>query len=55
VEVWVLRDRDYAAARAVVDAFNEPVDAPDWTCQACGKSSPATFETCWACAEPRPQ
>ena len=49
VEVWVVRDRDHDRARQVVENLKQEVQAEDWECAQCGKSSPATFETCWHC------
>ena len=49
VELWVVRDRDFDGAKAVVDKLQMSVDEPDWSCPACHKANPATFETCWSC------
>ena len=54
VEVWVVRDRDYDAAMDIVARLRDPLEEPDWTCVACGKTSPASFETCWSCGAARP-
>jgi hypothetical protein len=48
-EVWVLRDRDFDRARAVVSELTEARSLGERTCAACGTTSPSTFEVCWQC------
>lgn len=45
VQVCV-EDHDALAASAIL---NRPTGGPDRECRACGETSPAGFETCWAC------
>lgn len=48
--VWIRGDADYAAARAVVEAFEQgPASGPDWRCPRCGETNAATFGLCWSC------
>lgn len=52
-EVWVLEDRDYDRAAAILEAQQQPLDEPDWYCTKCHNANPASFETCWHCGSAR--
>jgi len=47
-ELWV-GEADWVPARRALERFNRPIDQPDWTCDRCGSSNPATFDLCWHC------
>lgn len=49
-ELWVLRDNQQQAAKAIVAEMQKPVEGVDWTCPACSNGNPATFDFCWSCA-----
>ena len=48
-ELWIQNDSDYDRANQVLEVFTAEVEEPEWPCDQCGKSSPATFEFCWHC------
>ena len=48
-EVWVVRDRDFEKAVAIVEETQKSPLASDWTCAQCTNPNPATFDTCWHC------
>ncbi len=63
--VGVLRSEYFAALELVLEEHLNPTelaeedrtsdtsatdsDAPDWTCEHCDESNPATFDVCWNC------
>ena len=51
VELFVVRDRDYARAMTVIEGLQREPEGGEWHCDDCGQSSPATFELCSACGE----
>jgi len=53
--VWIRDNDQYAAARAVVAAFEaDAEDTPDWHCPRCGEDNAGTFALCWNCRRPAP-
>ncbi|HJP34966.1 MAG: DUF2007 domain-containing protein [Gammaproteobacteria bacterium] len=50
-ELWVLRETDVAAARAIVKKALEapPPDAAPWECHHCGEACEPQFNACWRC------
>lgn len=51
-EVCVVRDEDYAGARAVVDDVEtrrRAPEGPECKCGHCGEMNPQGFELCWRC------
>ena len=54
-EVWLVRGKDEARARTVLDAYRERSRSklgPDVACPACGADNPSNFELCWRCRKP---
>jgi len=56
-EVWVVQERDLAAAAALLRGWRqgppEPRDDATWTCANCGEVLEAQFQVCWRCATAR--
>ena len=52
-ELWVVRDRDEALARRLVDQAMARDNEPDWSCGNCGNANPDSFERCWSCGSNR--
>jgi hypothetical protein len=48
-ELWVLADKDYQRAVALLDRSLSGRGEADWQCAACGESNGASFELCWRC------
>jgi hypothetical protein len=57
IAVWIARDADVDAARAIVTdtlaAIDDTSDHRPWTCSACGEHNPRSFELCWQCQHER--
>jgi hypothetical protein len=49
VELWVVRDKDYDQAMAIINDFQNTGVSCDWTCLACGEENGEAFEYCWNC------
>ena len=47
-EVWVLYEKDFPTAEAILRALSTQRDSPPWTC-ACGESCEGQFTQCWRC------
>ena len=54
MELWVVEDRDYDRACAVLDAALSDASAPGWQCPGCGEANDASFELCWQCGTAGP-
>ena len=55
-EIWVVDDRDFDRARALVDAVvAAPVSDPPWRCALCGEQMEGQFTDCWRCGVARPE
>ena len=52
-ELWVVEDRDYDAAVAIIDSALSESDASGWTCPRCRESNGPAFESCWKCGAAR--
>ena len=48
LEIWV-DETDYDKALANVEQLTANSNAPDWLCNQCNESNPASFELCWQC------
>ena len=48
-ELLVPADFEARALAAIVEATTQ--EGPDRVCNACGETSPHTFETCWQCGQ----
>ena len=46
-QLWVLEDKDYGPACAVLASALSDKDAPPWQCSACGEANDAAFDFCW--------
>jgi len=56
-EIWVIEDRDFDRARALVDAVLA-TDHPDesaWRCASCDEPMEGQFTNCWRCGVARPR
>jgi hypothetical protein len=53
-ELWLLRDAEFAAARALLRELQEPSNMPLWNCRGCGEESEGQFGECWNCQTTRP-
>jgi hypothetical protein len=54
-EVWLVRRKDEARARKVLDDFRARASSklgPEVTCPSCGAENPSNFELCWQCRKP---
>jgi Putative prokaryotic signal transducing protein len=47
-EVWVLFEKDFQAAEAVLRSINSQANLPAWKC-ACGENCEGQFTQCWRC------
>ena len=47
-EVWVLLEKDFQRAEAILRSINASTQLPKWTC-ACGESCEGQFTQCWRC------
>ncbi len=52
-ELWVVNEKDYTAAQAIIDEIKSPSDKPPWFCSNCGEENDASFEFCWQCQTER--
>ncbi len=50
-ELWVVEERDYPRAVALLQGLRAGSAEPDWVCGACGETNPDSFETCWHCGQ----
>lgn len=49
-ELWVVQERDFERARAVVREFESaPRVTGSRRCAACEEDSPSNFQVCWSC------
>ena len=55
-ELWVIDDRDFDRARALVDGIVAAAQAsgPPWRCASCGEQMEGQFTDCWSCGDSRP-
>lgn len=53
-EVWIIDDRNFEEAVAVVQASQRDVSESDWQCSRCANANPGTFESCWHCGSDKP-
>jgi len=53
-ELWVVRDTEFNAARALLSELQHPTSMPAWWCRACGEQSEGQFGQCWKCQSTRP-
>ena len=58
-EIWVIEDRNFDRARALVDAIlaTDHTGEPAWRCTSCDEPMEGQFTNCWRCgaARPRPE
>ena len=56
-EIWVVDDRDFEHACALVDEVVSTADAPapPWRCASCGVQMEGQFTDCWRCGTSRPE
>ena len=47
-EVWVLHEKDFQTAEAILRAVRSQPDLPAWRCS-CGESCEGQFTQCWRC------
>jgi hypothetical protein len=54
-ELWVEDGADYAAAVALLEAWQHPTGAAgaEWTCSRCGEKLESQFSKCWKCGTRR--
>ncbi len=45
----LVRIRDEAGARGLIEAYEQGESGPEWTCESCGEANGARFEVCWQC------
>ncbi len=50
-EIWVAQD-DFDTALKIIEVALLSSNKPDWHCDECGESNPASFEICWHCESP---
>lgn len=49
-ELWILNDRDYDRAVAVIDTeIDNPVARAPWHCDYCNEDNEGSFDVCWKC------
>ena len=53
-EVWIADDRDYARAKALVDALDDTRSRGQWHCTLCGEDNDESFDLCWKCQAQNP-
>ncbi len=53
-ELWV-EERDYPAAKRVIDEMDREQNLPGWRCPNCGERVEGQFDVCWNCGTPRPE
>ena len=55
-EIWVIDDRDFDRARALVKTIVATVreSEPPWRCASCGEQMEGQFTNCWRCGASRP-
>lgn len=55
-ELWVMDDRDYDAAAALLDDIfdRDRPEGKSWLCPGCGENNGPAFEICWNCAKTQP-
>ena len=51
-ELWVLEDKDWEQAQAVLAEIAETSDA-EWTCNFCQENNADSFDCCWNCRNER--
>ncbi len=54
-EIWIERDCDYERARLIVERYERESkklvgEEAEIACKNCGEENPATFQSCWSCA-----
>ena len=56
-EIWLVDDRDFERARALIEAVVETTEVSDtqWRCVSCGERIEGQFTDCWACGTSRPE
>lgn len=54
LELWV-EERDYVAAKRVVEELESTEKLPWWRCPNCGERVEGQFTVCWNCGTPRPE
>ena len=56
-EVWVERDEDADAARALIENAQKNLESPGpkWTCPNCEEVLESQFESCWKCGTGKPE
>lgn len=54
-ELWVENEADYAAAAALLEAWQHPPQSAGaaWTCTRCGEQLDGQFGKCWKCGTHR--
>ncbi|HPY42256.1 MAG TPA: DUF2007 domain-containing protein [Thiolinea sp.] len=52
--IWV-DEKDEQRALELIRLTLESTSGGSWTCQACGETSEAQFQSCWKCGQAAPQ
>jgi len=52
-ELWVAESFADLAIDLISQNKNQDTSGPDWSCNRCQEASPANFDLCWQCSEPR--
>jgi hypothetical protein len=55
LELWVLNDEDFEAAKTALKRWLAPVDRAAWDCENCGETIEGQFQLCWNCGNARPE
>ena len=51
-EIWLADDANMAAARRIIDAYEQPAADPGTVvCWSCHEENPADFDVCWHCGK----
>jgi hypothetical protein len=49
LELWVVNDNDYEAARDLLNHTLHRSNTMDWICNDCKETNDASFDLCWNC------
>lgn len=48
-ELWLVNERDYIKANAIILSLNTKTNEREWCCPHCEAENPDNFTTCWQC------
>lgn len=51
--LWLMKEEDETAARALLDALERPRTHAPWFCAQCGEQHAGQFTQCWHCGGQR--